>query len=90
MPRLLGVSICCISTVKAGRQSCISEEALHVHPHALPPCNSSQNAHLESSWAGMDCIPRLISRAQTFDSLSSMANIAGYRSALSVSPDTAL
>ena len=29
--------------------------------------------------AGMDCIPRQLSRAQTFDSLSSMANIAGYR-----------
>ncbi|KAI7844259.1 hypothetical protein COHA_002057 [Chlorella ohadii] len=28
---------------------------------------------------GMDCIPRTISRAQTFDALSSMANIAGYR-----------
>ncbi|EFJ50339.1 hypothetical protein VOLCADRAFT_58405, partial [Volvox carteri f. nagariensis] len=28
---------------------------------------------------GMDCIPRTISRAQMFDSLSSMANIAGYR-----------
>jgi NAD(P) transhydrogenase len=27
----------------------------------------------------MDCIPRQLSRAQTFDSLSSMANIAGYR-----------
>ena len=27
---------------------------------------------------GMDCIPR-ISRAQTFDVLSSMANIAGYK-----------
>ena len=27
----------------------------------------------------MDCIPRLLSRAQTFDSLSSQANIAGYR-----------
>lgn len=30
---------------------------------------------------GMDCIPRQLSRAQTFDSLSSMANIAGYRCA---------
>lgn len=29
--------------------------------------------------SGMDCIPRTLSRAQTFDSLSSMANIAGYR-----------
>lgn len=28
---------------------------------------------------GMDCIPRTISRAQMFDTLSSMANIAGYR-----------
>lgn len=28
---------------------------------------------------GMDCIPRTISRAQSYDSLSSMANIAGYR-----------
>ena len=29
--------------------------------------------------AAMDCIPRTVSRAQTYDSLSSMANIAGYR-----------
>ncbi len=28
---------------------------------------------------GMDCIPRQLSRAQTFDSLSSQANIAGAR-----------
>ncbi|KAG2488659.1 hypothetical protein HYH03_012821 [Edaphochlamys debaryana] len=28
---------------------------------------------------GMDCIPRTISRAQTFDSLTSMASVAGYR-----------
>eukprot|EP00798_Chlamydomonas_sp_ICE-L_P011250 gene11250-18875_t len=28
---------------------------------------------------GMDTIPRMLSRAQTFDSLSSQANIAGYR-----------
>eukprot|EP00899_Mesostigma_viride_P007597 jgi/Mesvir1/16839/Mv15732-RA.1 len=31
---------------------------------------------------GMDCIPRTISRAQTFDSLSSMASIAGYKAVL--------
>ena len=35
-----------------------------------------------SAVAGMDCIPRLLSRAQTFDSLSSMANIAGYRAVI--------
>ena len=28
---------------------------------------------------GLDCVPRTISRAQAFDTLSSMANIAGYR-----------
>jgi NAD(P) transhydrogenase alpha subunit len=27
----------------------------------------------------MDCMPRTLSRAQTFDALSSMANLAGYR-----------
>jgi len=30
----------------------------------------------------MDCIPRVLSRAQTFDALSSMANIAGYRAVI--------
>lgn len=33
----------------------------------------------------MDCIPRTISRAQTFDTLSSMANIAGYRAVVEAS-----
>lgn len=33
---------------------------------------------------GMDCVPR-ISRAQTFDALSSMANISGYRSVVEAS-----
>jgi NAD(P) transhydrogenase len=33
----------------------------------------------EATVVAMDCIPRQLSRAQTFDSLSSMANIAGYR-----------
>jgi NAD/NADP transhydrogenase alpha subunit len=27
----------------------------------------------------LDCLPRQLSRAQTFDTLSSQANIAGYR-----------
>jgi NAD(P) transhydrogenase len=30
----------------------------------------------------MDCIPRLLSRGQTFDALSSQANIAGYRAVI--------
>jgi len=33
----------------------------------------------------MDCLPRTISRAQTFDALSSMANIAGYRAVVEAS-----
>ena len=33
---------------------------------------------------GMDCVPR-ISRAQTFDALSSMGNIAGYRAVVEAS-----
>ncbi|GLI60330.1 hypothetical protein VaNZ11_002448 [Volvox africanus] len=36
-------------------------------------------ARRKATAIGMDCIPRTISRAQMFDSLSSMANIAGYR-----------
>ncbi len=31
---------------------------------------------------GMDMIPRTISRAQSFDTLSSQANIAGYRAVI--------
>jgi hypothetical protein len=46
----------------------------------------AQNAELVAALAarrmtvlGMDCVPRTLSRAQTYDALSSMANIAGYR-----------
>ena len=35
----------------------------------------------------MDCIPRTLSRGQTYDALSSQANIAGYRAGKS--PTTA-
>jgi len=34
---------------------------------------------------GLDCVPRTISRAQAFDTLSSMANIAGYRAVVEAS-----
>jgi NAD/NADP transhydrogenase alpha subunit len=33
----------------------------------------------------MDCIPRTLSRGQTYDALSSQANIAGYRAVLEAS-----
>ena len=31
---------------------------------------------------GMDCVPRLLSRAQAFDALSSQASVAGYRAVI--------
>eukprot|EP00898_Chlorokybus_atmophyticus_P000659 jgi/Chlat1/1594/Chrsp124S01855 len=34
---------------------------------------------------GMDCMPRTLSRAQTFDALTSMAGIAGYRAVVEAS-----
>lgn len=49
-----------------------------------PSINTTTTAALQSSNItsfAMDCIPR-ISRAQTFDALSSMANTAGYRAIL--------
>ena len=33
----------------------------------------------------MDCIPRTLSRGQTYDALSSQANIAGYRAVIEAS-----
>lgn len=42
-------------------------------------------AERKATVIGMDCIPRTISRAQTFDTLSSMANIAGYRAVVEAS-----
>ena len=38
----------------------------------------------------MDMIPRTISRAQSFDSLSSQANIAGYRAVIEAGPSLAV
>ena len=39
-----------------------------------------QNQH--STVFAMDCIPRLVSRGQAYDALSSQANIAGYRAVI--------
>ena len=36
------------------------------------------------NWLAMDCVPR-ISRAQSMDALSSMANVAGYRAVVEAS-----
>ena len=56
---------------RAGRHELHLPPPPHPTPHSPPPPTPPP--------AGMDCIPRTISRAQTFDALSSMANIAGYR-----------
>lgn len=49
----------------------------------------AQNAKLmelfvrqNSTVFAMDCIPRMLSRGQTYDALSSQANIAGYRAVI--------
>ena len=41
-------------------------------------------AERKVNWLGMDCVPR-ISRAQSMDALSSMANVAGYRAVVEAS-----
>jgi NAD(P) transhydrogenase len=42
-------------------------------------------AKKEVTALGLDCIPRTISRAQMFDTLTSMANVAGYRAVVEAS-----
>lgn len=39
---------------------------------------TSQNTNV----LALDCVPRMLSRAQTYDVLSSQANIAGYRAVI--------
>ena len=39
----------------------------------------------KSTVIAMDCIPRTLSRGQSFDALSSQANIAGYRAVIEAS-----
>ena len=37
---------------------------------------------LQTNVFALDCVPRMLSRAQTYDVLSSQANIAGYRAVI--------
>ena len=63
------------------------EEAAKVENRTLlsfvqPAQNPELMAQLQGQGAtvfAMDCIPRTLSRGQTYDALSSQANIAGYR-----------
>jgi len=41
-----------------------------------------QLANQQATVFAMDCIPRTLSRGQTYDALSSQANIAGYRAVI--------
>lgn len=53
--------------------------------HIQPAVNGALVDALKDQQAtavAMDCIPRTLSRAQAFDTLSSMANIAGYRAVI--------
>ncbi|KAG1676348.1 hypothetical protein FOA52_001143 [Chlamydomonas sp. UWO 241] len=56
--------------------------------HIQPAKNTDLLDALKAKQAtvvGMDTLPRMISRAQTFDSMSSQANIAGYRAVVEAS-----
>ena len=53
-----------------------------------PGQNKELIQQLESQKAtafAMDCIPRTLSRGQTYDALSSQANITGYRAVIEAS-----
>ena len=49
-----------------------------MRPFTFQSQSSTANRYPPLPPPAMDCVPR-ISRAQVFDALSSMANIAGYR-----------
>ena len=51
----------------------------HIQPAKNKDTIVAALANKQAVVVGMDTIPRQLSRAQTFDSLSSQANIAGYR-----------
>ncbi len=56
--------------------------------HIWPAQNPELVKQLESQKASvfaMDCIPRTLSRGQTYDALSSQANISGYRAVIEAS-----
>jgi NAD(P) transhydrogenase len=52
-----------------------------VSPALNPDLYSALTSHKVTTFA-LDCVPRMLSRAQAFDVLSSQANIAGYRSVI--------
>lgn len=56
--------------------------------HVYPAQNKNLVKQLEDQKAtvfAMDCIPRTLSRGQTYDALSSQANISGYRAVIEAS-----
>ena len=67
-----------------------SQEAAKVGDRTLlsmvqPPQNDALMQQLQeqgSTVFAMDCIPRLLSRGQAFDALSSQANLAGFRAVI--------
>jgi H+-translocating NAD(P) transhydrogenase len=64
------------------QEASMLKEGAALVSHIQPARNAELLEALQRKRAtvvAMDCIPRQLSRAQTFDSLSSMANIAGYR-----------
>ncbi|GAB4817580.1 hypothetical protein N2152v2_004626 [Parachlorella kessleri] len=69
----------------ADKEVGLFKEGANLISYIYPAQNKELVAKLQEKGltvVGMDCIPRMLSRAQTFDSLSSMANIAGYRAVI--------
>jgi NAD(P) transhydrogenase len=70
-----------------------SEEATKLENRTIisfihPAQNKDLVAQLQSQGTtafAMDCIPRTLSRGQTYDALSSQANITGYRAVVEAS-----
>lgn len=54
---------------------------MNIHCTYINKYMNTNNYHVFIYFIAMDCIPR-ISRAQGFDALSSMSNVAGYRAVI--------
>ncbi|EKX54738.1 hypothetical protein GUITHDRAFT_156799 [Guillardia theta CCMP2712] len=63
----------------------LSKEGSHLVSFISPGQNKpivDELARKKMTVFAIDCLPRTLSRAQTFDALSSMANVAGYRAVI--------
>jgi NAD(P) transhydrogenase len=79
-----GASLVCKVTVPTSEEAKLVQDRM-ILAHIWPAQNDElleQFRNQRATVFSMDCIPRTLSRGQTFDALSSQANIAGYRAVL--------